>query len=65
MIRITLEKGRYRVQALSEPARSWLSEYASDRVSIHRFEDGIIVDPRFLADLLDCAKSVGLKVERE
>jgi hypothetical protein len=65
MIRITFAKGRYRVQALNEPARRWLSEYASDRVSIPRIDDGIIIDPRFLADLLDCAKSVGLQVERE
>jgi hypothetical protein len=65
MIRITFEQGRYRVQALSEPARAWLSEYASERTSFHRAGDAVgVVDARFLADVLDSAKSAGLTIER-
>jgi len=66
MIRITFEQGRYRVQALTEPARAWLSKYASDRVSISRFGDaGVVVDSRFLVDVIDAAKNVGFQVERQ
>jgi hypothetical protein len=63
MIQIVFEGGRYHVQARTETAEQWLADYARDRPACQMRGDAVLIDPRFLSDLIDCARSVGFQVE--
>lgn len=63
MIQISFEQGRYHVQPRTEAARKWLTEYVANHPVIQMSGGGPLIDPRFLSDLLEHARRVGLRVE--
>jgi hypothetical protein len=64
MIRISFTQGRYLAQPTDDSARAWLASYVAQRTLIQRTADGVLIDARFVGDLIDAAKMDGLSVER-
>lgn len=64
MIRLTLIQGHYRVEPLGQRSRDWLADYAAARPTLNASEGRVMVDPRFLGDMLDAAARDGIPVER-
>ena len=63
MIRLTLIKGRYRVEALRERSRQWLAGYAAAVPSLNATSGALTLDPRFIGDFIEAARCDGIAID--